>query len=201
MKKIIFSIIFIASFQTLSADFWLPSEIRRYFSDNHLYYLEIYPAQIPDKYYEWKSAKPKKKSKFTAKDTTIIQCCAKLYKVSENDTTQVWERNLVNRFAPVDAVVSNDGQYVVTFDNWYHVGYGADVMVVYNHNGDLRKMYSLQDISPFPVNDYLRSVSSIHWRQDAKFLSNEELEISFVDKDGYIKRRIYNLLEEMFNQE
>jgi hypothetical protein len=39
--------------------------------------------------------------------------------------------------APVSALVSEDGAYLITFDNWHSMGYGDDVVVLYRTDGTL----------------------------------------------------------------
>lgn len=56
-----------------------------------------------------------------------------------------WTAPLSNRVAPVSALVSDSGRYVVTFDNWDQVGYGDDVVAVYDgSNGTLLWKYRLE---------------------------------------------------------
>ncbi len=58
-------------------------------------------------------------------------------------TNELWSIQLVNKDAPSDAVVADDGRHVVTLDNWYGAGYGPDVLVFYSSGGFLRS-YSLE---------------------------------------------------------
>src|SRR5207247_2256456 len=51
---------------------------------------------------------------------------------------------LVNRVAPVDALVSNGG-YLITFDNWHEAGYGP-VVAIYNPKGSLVSVYELEQL-------------------------------------------------------
>lgn len=78
---------------------------------------------------------------------------------------QLWDKPLQNRLSPVTAVVANGGWRIVTFDNYYSVGYGAEVIVFYNEAGDLIKKYSLEDLlSKEELDRVPRSVSSRWWR-------------------------------------
>ncbi|TCP35921.1 hypothetical protein [Sphingomonas sp. BK235] len=80
-----------------------------------------------------------------------------------------WEVPLANEVAPVDALVSDDGQHVVTFDNWHSMGLGENVVVIYGAGGQQVRSLRLDDLLP---PDYLealpRSVSSLHWRREAR---------------------------------
>jgi hypothetical protein len=42
----------------------------------------------------------------------------------------VWDEPLLNEVSPVKAIVSSSGQ-AVTFDNWHGMGYGKDVVTIY----------------------------------------------------------------------
>lgn len=90
-------------------------------------------------------------------------------------------------------MVSEDGKYVVTFDNWHSMGYGLDVMVVYNEKGELLKRYKLEDFSPFPINTYLLTISSIHWRCGVSFIARDTVRICFQDEEEQKKFKLYNL--------
>ena len=41
---------------------------------------------------------------------------------------KLWAIPLVNEVSPVDALVSDKDDYVITFDNWHSVGYGDDAV-------------------------------------------------------------------------
>ena len=75
------------------------------------------------------------------------------------------DKPLQNRLSPVTAVVANGGWRIVTFDNYYSVGFGDEVIVFYNETGDLIKKYSLEDLlSKEELDRVPRSVSSRWWR-------------------------------------
>lgn len=168
---IIISIFCLWTFE-LHADSWRAPRTKRYFSEDSSYMLKVVPKFIPEKYYKWVNAKPRRKKRFTQQDTTIIPCHATLYRViGAQDTVELWNRKLINLVAPVTVLVSNDGSRVVTLDNWHSMGYGLDVFAVYNERGDLIKRYQLDEFSVFPLNDYKFSISSIWWRCGAELLN------------------------------
>jgi hypothetical protein len=83
---------------------------------------------------------------------------------------------LVNDVAPVDALVANDGKYLVTFDNWHRLGYGDDVVAIYDAHGRLIRKYALIDILPLDYIETLqRSVSSLHWGRGHFFADDDTL--------------------------
>ena len=190
----------IFSYNDLRADSWMNPESKNYTSENGEYILTVYPTQIPKKYYSWLNAKPKKKSKFSVSDTIIIYCNAILKKIEDNDTIEVWNKKLINKVAPVDVIVANDGESIITFDNWHNLGYGVDVMTCYDKHGNLTRRFSLEDISPFPINDYKFSISSIWWRCGVKYISNNEVKICFIDEKENIKELIYFINENEFRE-
>ncbi len=87
----------------------------------------------------------------------------------------VWEKPLVNEVAPVRALISPSGKYVVTFDDWHAVGTSKNTVVVYAADGHLIKVLALRDMVPdFYVEALPRSVSSIDWSEGADFSTDGE---------------------------
>ena len=84
------------------------------------------------------------------------------------DWITLWRQPLQNQLSPVTALVANGGWRVVTFDNYYSVGYGEEVIVFYDEQGKLLKKYSLEALlSPMELGQVSRSVSSRWWRKAA----------------------------------
>jgi len=188
------------------ADVWANPKVMTFFSENRQFKLIIKPEIVPDKYYLWNYYKSnkhpqtkrglRKKEKFmqniSRQDTVLIPCTAELYRVNGADSVAIWKRPLLNRICPVYAIVANDGSSIATFDNWYSTGYGVNVFVVYNEKGDVKSTYKLDEISPFPLNDYMGTISSLHWNLGNKYIDNERIEITFGTKQDKQKKRIYN---------
>lgn len=81
---------------------------------------------------------------------------------------EIWHQPLQNQLSPVTALVANGGWRVVTFDNYYSVGYGEEVIVFYDEQGNLLKKYALEALlSPLELGQVSRSVSSRWWRKAA----------------------------------
>jgi hypothetical protein len=189
------------------ADIWDNPRVKIYYSENKEFKLIITPKKTSDKYYLWdyyKSNKPpqtkkilKKKEKFmrniSEQDTIRIPCTAELYKINGADSVLIWKRPLLNEVCPVYVIVANDGSSIATFDNWYSIGYGVNVFVVYDEKGNATKTYKLEEISPFPLNDYSMSISSLFWRKDVQYIDDERIEIIFETNDNKTTKRIYNL--------
>jgi len=196
------------------ADIWDNPRVQIYYSENREFKLIITPKKIPDKYYQWKNYKNnkhpqtktilRKKLKFmqsiSAEDTILIPCMAELYQIKGTDSILLWKNKLLNDICPVYAIVANDGSSVATFDNWYSTGYGVNVFVIYNAEGEAKRTYKLEEISPFPLNDYSLSISSIYWRKSARFIDNERISIEFATENNEIEKRIYNTKKLTFEE-
>jgi hypothetical protein len=89
----------------------------------------------------------------------------------------LWTIPLVNEVSPVDALISDNGDYVVTFDNWHSVGYGDDAVVIYRAaDGGLVKKFALTDfLTESDFNELSRSVSSIWWQGGKHTIENGKL--------------------------
>jgi len=206
-KKIkIIGLILLFTYGICKADSWAPYKMKEYYSENKEYKLVVTPQFTPKNYSDWIYFKKttnihnkvidRKRKKFfdalTENDTVLIPCNGKLFHIIGTDTTLIWKRKLLNEISPVFAIVSNDGSSVVTFDNWFSNGYGGNVMVVYNEKGDAKKTYSLSDISPYPLNDYVTSISSIWWSAGAKYIDTDRIKIEFHTEKKDTTTRIYN---------
>ena len=192
---------------TAKADTWDNPRVQTYYSENKEFNLIITPKMTPDKYYLWDYYKTnkhpqtkkilKKKEKFmqniSEQDTIRIPCTAELYQINGADSVLIWKRPLLNEVCPVYTIVANDGSSIATFDNWYSTGYGVNVFVVYDEKGNAKKTYKLEEISPFPLNDYSMSISSLYWRKDVRYIDNDRIEIIFETDDNKTTKRIYNL--------
>lgn len=132
----------------VKADSWRFPEITHYYSESKQYFLEVHPANADNK-----------------------RCFGTLFRIIEADTVQVWESKLVNAVAPVKVLVSNDGQHVSTFDDWYHAGYGKNVVVTYNDQGKLLFRYSLEELVD-PTVKFRTTVSSRWWRGEPFLLDS-----------------------------
>jgi len=189
------------------ADIWDNPSVKTYYSENKEFKLVITPQKISNKYYLWNYYKSnkypqtkkilKQKEKFmrsiSVNDTIRIPCTGELYQINGTDSVLIWKRPLLNEVCPVYAIVANDGSSIATFDNWYSTGYGVNVFVVYDEKGNVKRTYKLEEITPFPLNDYMMTISSLHWNAGGKYIDNERIEIVFKTEDDKEKKRIYNI--------
>ena len=109
----------------LFADQWAPASTRDYASENGKYVVQVIPARDRDK------------------------PSATVFSVTNGKRKKMWQTNLINSTAPVEAALSDDGNSLVTFDNWGGVGYGTNVVVIYSKKGML-KSFSLENFAPEP---------------------------------------------------
>lgn len=138
---------------------------RKYYSANKNYFIEIIPRHLESQS-KYSGVKAKRNEPAGSKTTGQNSYCkGTLYQRSAAGTyLQRWSKALSNDVAPLNALVSDDGAYVVTFDNWHFVGFGDDVVVIYDGAGQTVKKLALKDI--VPESEIMRmpmSVSSIFW--------------------------------------
>lgn len=170
----LFRLVLIALAATLGtaaqADSWIDPEKRITFSENKEYRLTVYPA--PEKEVE---------AYFREEGAERPNASARLQRKSSlGGWKTVWKKPLLNEVAPTYALVSDDGRYVVTFDNWYSTGHGENVVVIYGADGSVVRSMELVDIVPeFYKATLDHSVSSVHWSEDAGF--NQDGETIFID--------------------
>jgi hypothetical protein len=100
-----------------------------------------------------------------------------VYSVGPEDKLDlVTSFKLVNEVAPLTALVSGDGRYLVTFDNWHSAGYGNDVVVIYRTDGSLVRSLSLQEIvTAKDLAALPRTTSSIVWGSGHSLDEDREL--------------------------
>lgn len=145
------------------ADSWMPPAKSVTLSANGQFRFTSYPApnRKVDAYFEdgaegRRSARPNAEGRLERKR-------------ARGGWETVWKAPLANLIAPTDALVTNDGRHVVTFDNWYGTGHGENVIVIYGADGSLVRSMMLTDLVPdFYMATLPQSVSSIQWRDGAE---------------------------------
>ena len=168
---LLLSIVIVCS--SVNADSWAPPRKRNYYSADKKYCLEVIPKLLGDqiKYLQDKVNRGRDAS---AADALKNNYARAIFYVNENTGyrntgantgyTKKSEFPLVNDISPVEALVSADGNYVVTFDNWHRVGIGDDVVVIYRSDGTLIKKFSLEDIfTTADIQGFLKTASSRWW--------------------------------------
>lgn len=146
------------------ADTWSLPARETFYSKNRRFAVAIEPKQIdPGKYVRDKAeGRP---NPGAVEGTPGDGPRAFFYSVGPEDKLdQVASFKLVNEVAPLHALVSGDGRYLVTFDNWHSAGYGDNVIVIYRADGALVRSLSLEDIlTTKDLAALPRSASSILW--------------------------------------
>jgi TonB family protein len=148
-----------------AADSWNLPKKAKFCSANGQYCLEIVPKKLESQlsYFEDKvNSIPNAGGRQRTKDDTargIFYVRRRAGKYPRR-----WKFPLVNEVSPGNAIVTNSGQYVVTFDNWHSMGYGDDVVVIYRSDGSLVRKLGLDDLlTEGDIAVLPRSVSSIWW--------------------------------------
>lgn len=150
---------------TALADSWaLPNE-KEYCSENNKFCFKVIPKKLESQLNYFKDRVAGKENAGADKNTKENYCKGEFFERNEKGKLiKKWSKKLVNEVSPVSAIISNDGKYIVTFDNWHNVGYGDHVVAIYSSQGEVIKKFGLDyfltkdDISQLPT-----SVSSIWW--------------------------------------
>jgi TonB family protein len=155
----------VAAFVSANADSWLLPKKEKYFSLNKKYSLEVTPKKLETQLKYFEDKVEGKNNAGSLKGEKDNRAKGVFYaRSADGRYSKKWEFPLVNEVSPVSALVSNRGDYVITFDNWHGVGYGDDVVVIYRSNGSLVKRFGLEDVlTEGDIETLPHSVSSIWW--------------------------------------
>ncbi len=193
MKKHIIAVVSLLILSTyLKADSWsYPSENLVVESSNGLY---RFTALLPSYESNRRSyhTLPPEGSNSGTRENKSKHCIGVLEAIGGEEPREIWKRKLVNPVTPLDAIVTNNGEHTVTFDNWF--GVGEDPIVIYDRHGKVIKRHSLEslDLVKFTKGRQVdentwtseglitRSISSIYWRRDALTFMSEDQERLFV---------------------
>jgi len=196
VKKFLFLVFFVINATWSFADIWGNPEIIVTYSQNKEYMLKVYPLKFPDNYFTAKYQRQRKKG--IVKDTIVVPCHAVLYRIINSDSIiEIWNEPLANLVSPVEIIVANDGKSIITIDDWHSRG-REHTLVIYGEGGELIKDFELKDISPFPLEQYLNTISSTHWSENVEYLDNDRVEIHFRNEKGEVQKRIFNIKTRAF---
>lgn len=146
-QRIVAGLLFLIFSYSLSADQWKSPQITHYFSSNQRFFFKVVPSEYRLPGWEYR-------------------CQGILYETGKGIQNPIrWNGYLENRRAPVDVLVSNTGNYVITFNEWGNRGYGEHTVVIYGPDGKVVKKFSLKNFLTKQEirNKVPRSVSSINW--------------------------------------
>ncbi|HWM90938.1 MAG TPA: hypothetical protein VN493_09240 [Thermoanaerobaculia bacterium] len=151
------------------ADTWMLPTQTQYYSPDKSFYLDVTPKRLESQLKYFEDQVSGKENAGAAEDEQATQARGALYaRGSDGKYSRKSEFPLLNKVAPADALVSDRGDYFVTFDNWHNVGYGDQVVVIYRADGSVVRKLSLSDfLTEADIEKLSRTVSSIWWREDA----------------------------------
>jgi hypothetical protein len=166
------------------ADSWMPPSVETTDSANGRSRVTIVPRGIksPLAFFEDKVAgkEPAGQREGDSKNSPI----ARVEQLDAAGRWQLlWQKPLVNDVGPTEALLADNASYLVTFDNWHSVGFGEDVVVIYDRHGNLvRKLGLNQILPPSYVAHLPRSVSSRWWRKGIRLVERDtQVEIQVVE--------------------
>ena len=152
---------------SVRADTWALPEKKKYYSADKSYCLEVIPKQLQSPLAYFRDKSEGRKDAGAVKGLKENRARAIFY-VRENPGREGYVKKaefpLLNEVSPVNALVSADGNHVVTFDNWHMVGYGDNVVVIYRSDGTLVKKFGLAELfEQSDIRSFPHSASSIWW--------------------------------------
>lgn len=146
------------------ADSWMLPSKRKYYSADKKYCVEVIPKKLENQLAYFQDKVAGRNDAGAAKGVKNNRAKAIVYLRGSIGYSKTAEFPLVNEVSPVDALISGDGRYVVTFDNWHMVGYGDDVVVIYRSDGTLVKKFGLEDLfTKGDIKTFKHTTSSIWW--------------------------------------
>ncbi len=148
------------------ADTWAMPKERSVCSVNNKYCLKVIPKKLTNQLDYFGDKVDEKENAGADKGAKNNKCRGIFYVRDANGILRKrWEIDLLNEVAPVDVLVSDQGDYVITFDNWHSVGYGDDVVAIYSAtSGKLIKNFGLSEfLTEHDIHSLPRSTSSIWW--------------------------------------
>lgn len=162
LSRFIVPVLLLSALPLAWADSWPGPRVVNVFSGNGQYFVRILPGKsVGDTFGFAGAAKgPYARAEFYARQP-------------DRSYQLVADVSLKNPVAPIDAIVSNQGD-LLTFDNWHNLGYGK-VVAIYDREGmnvaayELEALYDETKIKKIP-----RSVSSRWWRCSPHGFSNPE---------------------------
>jgi hypothetical protein len=183
MKNLFFVLCFIIGLSTvIKADSWALPTTEKYCSENKKYCLKVEPKKLESQLSYFQDKVKEKENAGAAKNVKENFCKGTFYAKGK----KLWSVKLDNEVSPVSALVSNNGDYVITFDNWHGIGYGDNVVTIYDAaNGNLIKKLGLSDfLTESDIYNLPHSVSSIQWNGEHKIDYGKKQLVLKVAKSG-----------------
>lgn len=162
MKAYSFLVLFLlGSTLLVKADTWELPVPTKYCSENKKYCLKVLPKKLQSQLSYFQD-KVDGKEDAGANRNVKENFCKGIFSAKGK---KLWDVKLDNEVSPVSVLISNEGNYVITFDNWHGVGYGDNVVAIYDgFTGKLIKKMGLSDfLTESDIYNLPASTSSIHW--------------------------------------
>ena len=157
------------------ADRWMPPGEATYVSSDQRFRLTVLPRVLSSSQAYWSDhqADPRKRGQAPGQREACVGQLER--RMPDGSCALVWRRDLVNDVAPVSALVTRDGRYVATFDNWHAMGWGNSAVVLYGPEGELLASFALGDfLTKEQIAQLSHTVSSIAWGGLHRFDASEE---------------------------
>lgn len=153
------------------ADKWMLPTTKTFLSADKSKRLTVYPRDLSNQRNYFSDKVEGKDLAGQHPDSSKTNATATLESRSRNGQwILLWQRALANEVSPVNALVADSGEHIVTFDNWHQRGLGEHVIVIYGSEGRLIHSLSLGDFLPEAyVATLPRSVSSLWWGEAHHF--------------------------------
>lgn len=153
-----------------TADSWMPAAPQTYVAADHSARITILPRETDSLDYYESKVEERTPARSPPGSTATMEV---------NDASGRWVRrwtgSLVNEVAPVEVLVTPQGKRLVTFDDWYSLGYGHNAVVVYDEEGKVLSRHALEAIFPaWFVAALPHSASSIQWRNKPRLSADGE---------------------------
>lgn len=162
MKCLIYTFLIILGLSfAVKADSWRLPTTEKYCSENKKYCLKVEPKKLESQLSYFQDKVDEKVDAGADKNVKENYCKGTFFAKGK----KLWKIQLDNEVSPVSALVSNDGNYVITFDNWHGVGYGDNVVAIYNGiTGKLIEKLGLSDfLTESDIYNLPAGTSSIQW--------------------------------------
>lgn len=169
------------------ADSWKLPERRTYKSENGAYVLVVSPKKLSSQLEYFEDKVEGREDSGGIPGLRGNTPSAELRRVTlSHRQRRIAKFALINEVGPASALVSDDGRWIVTFDNWHSVGLGDSVIVIYRSDGSLVRSLALEDVLLAEDLDELpRSVSSRQWSRGKRIDSSRARLVLQVSRCGW----------------
>lgn len=175
MRSLSFSFFLLCTLLSVTevgSDDWAGPQIKEVFSASREYFVRITPGESLG---DTVGFAGQKKGKYAA---------AEFYRRQQSRSYRLLaETVLLHPVAPVEFFVSNEGR-LATIDNWHNLGYGK-VVSLHDSRGKVIQSYGLSDLfQDREIHAFVRSVSSIHWRNGPAYIRADQKTLLITVKSG-----------------